>query len=289
MNKNVLPPISIVVPAYNEGCGIGNTLDCLTKIKDLPEFEIIVVDDGSNDNTFSISESFNVKIIHHEKNRGYGAALKSGIKCSKYNWVLITDADGTYPIEELVSSLEDLEKYDMIVGARIGKKVKIPVIRKPAKWFINQLANYLSEYKIPDLNSGLRIFRKSEVMRFFNILPNGFSFTSTITLAMLTNDMLVKFVPINYLKREGKSKIKPIKDTLTFLQLIVRTVMYFNPLKIFIPISLFLFLTGILVLLYSIFFTEKIMDTTVVILVVSSIQTMAIGMIADLIDKRSRL
>ena len=118
----------------------------------------------------------------------------------------------------------------MVVGARLGAQAKIPLIRKPAKWFITRLASYLANFNIPDLNSGLRLMKKEIVQRFINILPAGFSFTTTITLAMLTNDYVVSYIAIDYHTRTGKSKIKPIRDTVKFIQLIVRTVMYFNPL-----------------------------------------------------------
>jgi len=130
----------------------------------------------------------------------------------------------------------------MVVGARTGNKVHIPLIRKPAKWLIGKLANFLTEVKIPDLNSDLRMMRKEMVLKYMNILPSGFSFTLTITMAALTNDYRVKYIPIDYLKRVGSSKISPIKDTLNFLTLLVRTSLYFNPMKIFMLFSLILFL-----------------------------------------------
>jgi len=160
--------------------------------------------------------------------------------------------------------------------------------RRPAKWMLNKLANYLTGTKIPDLNSGLRVMKKDIVMNYVHLLPDGFSFTTTITLAMLTNNYRVEFVPIEYKIRSGKSKIRPIRDTMNFIQLIIRTVLYFDPLKIFLPISAFFFISSIAVLALSYLFTPKIMDITTVILFISGVQILAIGMIADLIDKRNR-
>jgi hypothetical protein len=174
----------------------------------------------------------------------------------------------------------------MVVGARTGKNVKIPLIRKPAKWFINKLANYLSGMKIPDLNSGLRIMKKSDIERFFHFLPSGFSFTTTITLALLVNNYPVKYFPITYAKREGKSKIRPIKDTLNFIQLIIRTILYFNPLKVFVPLSISLVILALLLLAGSWFYLGKIMDVTFGVIVMTSVMVLAIGLLADLIDKR---
>ena len=176
----------------------------------------------------------------------------------------------------------------MVVGARTGRNVQIPMIRRPAKWVLNRLAEHLAETRIPDLNSGLRLFRRAEALAMFNILPSGFSFTTTITLAMLTTDRQVRYIPIDYLKRTGRSKIRPIQDTLNFLQLILRTVLYFNPLRVFLPVALFFLFASLAVLIYSALALEKILDTTVVILFVAFVQMLSIGMLADIIDKRNR-
>lgn len=284
--------LSIIIPVYNEEKNIKKTIykiDTILKKNDLKNYEIIVVDDCSNDSTNQTLKhsKINFNLIEHERNMGYGASIKSGIKKSKYNVIAITDADGTYPIEEIPEMYKKIKDFDMVVGSRTGKSVKIPFIRKPAKWFIGKLANYLAGFKIPDINSGLRLFKKEDALRFFKILPNGFSFTTTITLAMLTNDMQIKYIPINYMKRKGKSKIRPIRDTLNFIQLIIRTVMYFNPLKIFVPVSLILLLISLIVFIYSYLALPKILDTTVAILFISSIQILAIGMLADMINKRN--
>ncbi len=174
----------------------------------------------------------------------------------------------------------------MIVGARTGDVVKIPLLRKFPKWVLNKLANYLTGVKIPDINSGLRIMKKEDVEHLMKILPDGFSFTTTITLAMLTNNMPVCFLPINYYHRGGKSKIRPFYDTLNFLQLIIRTILYFNPLKVFIPFSGMLVACAFLVLLLSWLFLERAMDVTFGIIMMTAVVVMAIGMLADLIDRR---
>ena len=208
------------------------------------------------------------------------------LEYGKYENILLDDADGTYPAEDIPKLLEFVDDYDMVVGARVGKSVKVPVIRKPAKWILLKLANYLSESKIVDLNSGLRVLKKSFFTKFMKLLPNGFSLTTTITLALLTNGRLVKYVPINYHARIGKSKIRPIRDTLNFLQLIIRAALLFNPLKVFLPISIAMFLLALFVFFYSLFFLPYSLDITAVVLLVGGIQMLAIGMIADLINKR---
>ncbi len=286
--------ISIIIPVYNEKNGllptINELVDCLHNLQD--PYEIILVDDGSNDGTRELMDSFsepNLIKIQHRTNRGYGAALKSGIEQANGCTIVITDADGTYPnvcIPDMVKIYQE-ENHDMVVGARINNKNGIPLIRRPAKWFITWLASYLTNIKIPDLNSGLRVMNKDVVQKYQKLLPNGFSFTSTISLIMLTNGFSVKYIPIDYFKREGKSKIRPIQDTLLFLQLIVRTVMYFNPLKIFIPLSMILFILSFLVIIFSWLFLDQVMDVTFGIITMTAVNVLTIGMIADLIDKRT--
>jgi glycosyltransferase involved in cell wall biosynthesis len=286
METNVV--VSVVIPAYNEEEGIEKVLTELKSLDLGKNSEIIVVDDGSTDKTFARASIQGVKVIRHEQNLGYGAALKTGIRHAKNGIIVIIDADGSYPTKNIPLVLENVKDADMVVGARVGKKVHIPLFRRPAKWFINKLANRLSGTRIPDLNSGLRAMRKEILERFYSIIPNGFSFTTTLTLAFLTNGYSVKFIPIEYYKRKGKSKIHPIKDTFNFIQLVIRTVMYFEPLKIFLPLSLFFFIASATVLIVS-WLLGRLMDVTTIILFVAGVQLLAIGMIADLIDKRERL
>jgi len=281
------PAVTIVVPAYNEVNGIQGVLEEL-RAQD-PTWEVLVVDDGSTDGTAEIVQKSGFRVLRHEVNRGYGASLKTGIRAAAADRIVITDADGTYPNERISEIVSHLDRYDMVVGARIGDKVHIPLIRRPAKWALNRLADYLSGTHIPDLNSGLRAFRKDQVVRFFDLLPSGFSFTTTITLSMQVNELNVLYIPIDYHQRKGNSKIRPIHDTLNFIQLIVRTVMYFRPLKVFLPVAAILLLTALGVLFYSWYFTPKIMDASVSIILMSAFQMAGLGMLADLIDKRSGL
>jgi glycosyltransferase involved in cell wall biosynthesis len=282
--------VSIIIPAHNEERGIGPVLDGLSSAMGAAglEHEIIVVNDGSSDGTSEAAAREGVRVIDLAMNRGYGAAIKQGLKAARHELIAITDADGTYPPEALPDLVRAMDDHDMVVGARTGDNVAIPLIRRPPKWVLTTLANYLVSADIPDLNSGLRVMRKSAIERFMNILPQGFSFTTTITLAMLSNDYRVRFSPIDYHSRTGKSKIRPIADTLNFLSIIVRTVMYFNPLKIFIPISAAMLAAGIAVLLYTGFVLGRVMDVTVGILISLGIQVAVMGLLADLIDKRSR-
>ncbi|EKD25929.1 MAG: glycosyl transferase family 2 [uncultured bacterium] len=283
--------ISIVIPSYNECLSIKDTIfqiDTLLK-KNKFVFEIIVVDDCSTDNTYELIRNLSVKIIRHNYNKGYGASLKTGIKASEYKSVLIIDADNTYPIDKIPDILNSYfdEGFDMVVGARIGKNVSVPFSKKLAKWLIVKLANYVTKRKIPDINSGLRVIKKELVIKYLNILPDGFSFTSTITIALLSNNHDVNYLPIDYHDRKGHSKIRPVYDFLNFILLIIRTTVFFNPLKIYLTLSLILSLIGFFVLFGSYLFTEKIMDVTFGICLIGSIMIASIGILADLIVKKS--
>ncbi|MBU1240712.1 glycosyltransferase family 2 protein, partial [Myxococcota bacterium] len=230
------PDIGIVIPAYNESKGILPTIERLrAALADAPfTWELLIVDDGSSDDTYEKVKEMDLRIVRHDRNRGYGAALKTGLRSIRSPWFAIIDADGTYPEEELVRIAENREQYDMIIGSRTGQSVHIPLIRRPAKAFMRKLASYVAGIPIPDLNSGLRIMRREVVEKYVHLLPDGFSFTTTISLAMLTDGYRVKYEDINYLHREGKSKIRPIYDTLNFISLILRMAIYFKPLKFFI-------------------------------------------------------
>jgi glycosyltransferase involved in cell wall biosynthesis len=238
--------LSIVIPAFNEADGIGPVLTRLASVLAGSglSHEILVVDDGSSDGTARAVEALlgtlpSVRLLAHEHNRGYGASLKTGILAASAPVIAITDADGTYPNERIPELYRTLvtRRADMVVGARTGENVHIPLIRRPAKACLGALANYLSGRKIPDLNSGLRVFRKEPVIERFNLISSGFSFTTTVTLALIARGRSVVFVPVDYAKRTGASKIRPIRDTLNFLVLILRVSIYFHPLKVFLPVA----------------------------------------------------
>jgi glycosyltransferase involved in cell wall biosynthesis len=279
--------ISVVIPAYDEEGGLAGVVRGLRAIMESSgyPFEIIVVDDGSRDRTADAARDLGVTVVTHATNRGYGAALKSGIRAATGDHVLICDGDGTYPPESIPELLRRLDGHDMVVAARTGPSVEIPIFRRIAKWILRRLAIYLSESEIPDLNSGLRVFRREAAMAYFPILPSGFSFTTTITLAMLCNEGSVAYVPINYSKRRGRSKIRPLRDTLNFMTLILRTILYFNPLKIFLPVSLAIGTMFTVSLAYDLFILQDLTEKTLIFLF-GTLQMLAIGVIADLITKR---
>ena len=281
--------LSVIVPAYNEIDSIQNTIEDLINILDNSLYEIIVVDDKSTDGTFDIIRNINgIKVITHRKNKGYGASIKSGVLESKYDFIAITDADGTYPNSKIPSLLTVLnnDSADMVVGSRTGTNVNIPLVRKPAKWFIGKLANYVVNKKIPDINSGLRIFKKSIFLKFFSIIPDGFSLTTTITLGMLSGNYNVKFIPIDYFKRSGKSKIRPIHDTVNFIKLILKIGLYFAPLKIFFPISILFIFTAIIWGVFSKYYLGNLADLSSLIIAMTGFNIAMLAFISELINHR---
>ncbi|MFG3818942.1 MULTISPECIES: glycosyltransferase family 2 protein [Limnothrix] len=284
------PAFSLVLPIFNEELGVAPTIEHLqATLSAYPGvYEIIAVNDGSSDRTGEILHQLpGIRVIDHNINRGYGAALKTGIRHAKYSLIVITDADGTYPNERIPAlvNLIQLAEADMVVGSRTGENVQYSNLRKIPKWFLVRFAEWITKTKIPDLNSGLRIFRKEIADRFLNILPNTFSFTTTITVAMLTNGYTVHYEPIDYHPRQGRSKIKPIRDTLRFVQIILRTGLYFAPMRILMPVSA-AFAIGFCVSLAQDIFVRNDLTEATLILLLAATQTAILALLADMIDKR---
>lgn len=252
MNKLDKFEISIVIPAYNEEKAIKSVAFGINKIikKNGINAEIVIVNDGSQDQTLEIIKKIPfVRVVNNQVNLGYGAALKAGIRSCDSEFILIADGDAQHNPEDIVRLYKERKKYSMVVGSRTNIT---SFIRSPPKIMIGIFASYLSVRKIPDLNSGFRIMRRNLVMEYISILPNKFSFTTTITLAAFDGGYSVHYIPIKMRKRStGKSTMHPIKDTLNFFLLIIRTTMLFNPLKVFIPITIILFIGAIIFTLYG--------------------------------------
>jgi glycosyltransferase involved in cell wall biosynthesis len=281
--------VTVLIPARDEEQSLSNTIAAIEANRSLfQEMEIIVINDGSRDRTSEIARTLPVTLIEHDITRGYGASLKEGLLKAKGDLILISDADGTYPLSDIPRLAAEATAFDMVVGARTGEIVRIPFFRRIGKWIITQIAQYLSRQTIPDLNSGFRIFRKDIALRFVPIYPDGFSFTTTLTLAMLTNHYRVKFVPINYNKRAGKSSIHPIRDFVNFVILIIRICACFKPLSVFVPPALLLILLGIIkgTIDYA---HNHYLGGLAITMTLTGIQTLFIGLVADLIDQRMKL
>jgi glycosyltransferase involved in cell wall biosynthesis len=284
--------ISIVIPVYNEREAITHELELITATMDADgrPYEIIVVDDGSTDGSADLVQQWDgVLLLRHRANRGTGAARTTGMRAARGNIVVMTDADGTYPNQDMPSLVDALATCDMVVGARRREAGTMRWLRTPAKNFIRLLACYLTGTQIPDLNSGFRAFRRDVAMRYLNVLPNTHSWVSTITLTFLSNGHPVDFMPIDYYPRTGKSKFHPLKDTYNYLVQVIRAVMYFNPLKIFLPMSIAIFVFGVAKLIHDLFiaFYPRIRESTVIILVLAFMILMN-GLLADLIVTQHR-
>lgn len=238
--------VSVVIPAFNEGPHVAAQVREVHRI--LAEtgwtFEIIVVDDGSSDETAAEASAAGARVLRRRQNRGYGAAIKLGVERASHDFILITDADGTYPTSAIPQLLGRAEENAMVVGVRTGASVQVPLLRRPAKAFLRWLASYLCGERIPDLNSGLRVMRRDLIARYAHLLPNGFSLTTTITMASICNNHAVEYVPIDYYARLGSSKIRPW-HAYEFTLLVLRVIVYFNPLKVFIPAGALIALAGL--------------------------------------------
>ena len=229
--------VSIVVPAYNEAQGIeltlGQIMDTLQKMEQ--PGEIIVVDDGSDDETGNVARAAGAKVVRHPINSGYGRSLITGIEIANYDTVVIVDADGTYPIEQLPELLSFFRTgFDMVVGARQGRHYRGSLM----KWILRGVFRFLVEFtcgrSIPDINSGFRIFSRRKALAYLPSYATGFSFTTTITLLFMLNNHFVGYLPITYKKRYGKSKVRLLRDTLRSLQIVMTAIAQYNPLKLFL-------------------------------------------------------
>jgi polyisoprenyl-phosphate glycosyltransferase len=283
--------ISVIIPVYNEEQGIAEVLNGVFECMDQShyEYEVLVVDDGSTDRTAEVVRQFpRLRLIQHPTNRGTGAATNTAVRHARGEIIAMTDGDGTYPVQDIPRLLAFMDDYDMVIGARTKETGTLRFLRTPAKWFIRTLASYLTETPIPDLNSGLRVFRKTLATKFMHLLPHGHSWVSTITLAHLADDYLVKFVPIDYYPRKGSSSFHPIGDTYNYLLLVVRTVMYFNPIKVLFPVGVFLFGVGVVRQLVQFYTVNLHVQSSNVLLVLAGLNILMMALLADLVVRRAR-
>jgi glycosyltransferase involved in cell wall biosynthesis len=285
------PLLSIVVPCYNEQPAIERTVHDLRRCADAIEgCEIILVDDGSRDGTTEtlrrLARTFpELQVIEHARNRGYGAALKTGIRQARGRFIAITDADGSYPNERIPELVARCGEADMVVGARTGEAVAHSRLRAVPKAVMRWYCVWLTRQPVPDMNSGLRVFRREVAARFLNVLPDSFSFTTTITIALMINGYAVRYVPISYARRIGRSKIAPVADTIRFLQLILRTAVYFAPLRVLWPLIALLWTGFAAAFAYDVWQIGNLSDKTVILLMFAT-QISLLALIADMFDKR---
>ncbi|MEW6236828.1 MAG: glycosyltransferase family 2 protein [Candidatus Omnitrophota bacterium] len=281
--------VSIVIPCYNEEKAIGKVIDDVRDAMAQTEYayEILVVDDLSADASARIAKDKGARVIERKRNGGSGASRKTGIRAAEGEIIVMLDADGTYTAADIPKMLKMFPDWDQVNGARTSEEGTMKALRVPAKWFIRQLAVYLSGVAIPDLNTGLKAFKKSVMMKYLWVMPEGFSCVTTMTLAFLCNGFAVTWIPTQYHKRIGQSKFHPIKDTSKYLATVVRMVMYFNPLRVFMPLSLLLFLLGAGRGAFDAVMKFKIEEGDI-LLILGGILIGVMGLLADLIVSQGK-
>lgn len=285
-----LVDVSVIIPARDEAESVGVVVDAVreTLLADpgVGNVEILVVDDGSADATAERATAAGATVVRVDTRRGYGAALKRGLRRAKHETVVILDADGTYPVEAIPDLIGLLgEGADHAVGARCGDDVRVPLLRRPVKWLVNRFACWLTGKEIPDLNSGMRAFRRNDVLAIQRLLPSGFSFTTTVTVAALLSGLEVAWLPIAYRQRVGSSKFRAVRDTARLLLALVRAVVYFDPLRVFLPVVVVLGATATALGAWDVVVERNLTDKTV-LFTLSAIEVAVLGLLADLIVRR---
>lgn len=279
---------AFIIPCYNEkpevlNDTVGRLKAVLNAIPDF-KYEIIVVDDGSTRQKYQEFSDGNIKLVSHPINKGYGASLITGIFASRYEWIGIIDSDGTYPVEHFPELIKHADNYDMIVGKRDWGDIQL--LRRGPKYLLQKVASFIADYDIPDLNSGMRLFKKSIVQSYIKLFPQRFSFTTTITMICLTNFYRVQFIDIPYYKRVGAaSSISPIKDTIRFFSLVFRLGLYFKPLRFFIPLSAATLTLAIARGIRDVFIADHIGGLSLVLFFMA-FQIFFFGLIAEIINKK---
>ena len=283
--------VSIILPVYNEVEHLAQEVERVRRAMDASDYsyEIIIVDDGSKDGSGELALTLpDVRVIRFLQNRGSGSARKAGTTAARGRVTVWTDVDMTYPNDTIPQLVKELDGYDQVVGARTTEEGTMKSLRVPAKWFIRRLASFLSGTKIPDLNSGFRAFRTDVARQYVRHLPPGFSCVTTMTMTFLSGGYSVKYIPIEYAKRAGKSKFHPIKDTRRYGIQVVRMVLSYNPLRLFLPTGFGLLALGLGKLIYDLDRYNFHLTTNTLLILFASFQVFAIGLLADLVVRVTR-
>lgn len=280
-----MTPYTVILPAYNEEEAIGPVVDAIRVLPGNPE--VLVVDDGSTDRTAAIAREHGAVVVRHPGNAGYGKSVMDGILAARNDTIVITDADGTYPVERIPEFVAQLEQgFDMAVGARSGPAYRGSFFKMPARIALKALVDFVTGRNIPDINSGLRSFRKSQVIPIFPHLCQGFSFTTTITLIYMLTSKLVTYVPIAYHKRVGRSKVRIIRDSLRTLQYVTEVVATFNPLKLFLLMSILVGGLGLISLVASIFVAHAVLLSLGCLFALGAVLLFGMGLQTEALRKR---
>jgi glycosyltransferase involved in cell wall biosynthesis len=283
--------VSVVLPVYNEKGHLRTEIDRIRAALDASSYsyEILVVDDGSSDGSETELPTIpGIRLIRHATNRGSGAARRTGTTAARGRVVVWTDVDMTYPNDEIPRIVKEMDGVDHVVGARRTEEGTLRFARVPAKWFIRKLASYLTETDIKDLNSGLRAFRRDVAMQYVHHLPTGFSCVTTLTMSFLSNGYQVKYVPIDYFPRAGTSKFHWWKDTKRYLLQVVRMTLSYNPLKVFLPVGLFLLTVGIVKLGYDWVDKDFRIAANTLLIFLAALQAITVGLLADLVVRATK-
>ncbi len=273
--------VTVLLPAYNEEQSIGATIAAIRKLH--PDFEILVIDDGSTDNTLQVAMEAGANVWPHPYNIGNGAAVKTGLRLAQGEWIVMMDADGQHDPEDIARLLEYKDRFDMVVGAR-NRQSETSIHRDLANWLYSRLASYVTKFKVEDLTSGFRLVRSSTVRQFIYLLPNTFSYPTTLTMAYLRSGRSVKYVSILTRMRQGKSKIKLFRDGVRFFLIITKISTLFAPLRIFLPVSALFFFTGVGYYLYT-FLTQGRFTNMSALLFNSAIIIFMIGLVSEQISQ----
>ncbi len=273
--------VSVIIPAFNEAAVIGKTVSRIKKL--YPGYEILVVNDGSSDQTASVAEKAGARVISHPYNMGNGAAVKTGIRNASGETLVLMDGDGQHRPEDIRTLLEASGDYDLVVGAR-DSSGQASIKRRVANWCYNKLASFITNFNVLDLTSGFRVFNRKTVTQFLPLFPNSFSYPTTSTLAYLRNGYTVKYIPVTVLKRTGESKIRIIRDGTRFLLILIRIATLYSPLKIFLPVSFMFILTGLLNYIYTYIVASRFTNMSAM-LISMGIITFLLGMISEQITQ----
>ncbi len=283
--------VSIVLPVFNEQGHLNDEIDRIRDAMDASRFsyEIIVVDDGSSDGSGdALRQIEGIRLIQFATNRGSGSARKYGTQAARGQIVVWTDVDMTYPNHLIPELVEEMAGHDQVVGARTSEQGTHKVFRVPAKWFIRKLASYLAQTPIPDLNSGLRAFRRDVALQYVNQLPAGFSCVTTITMTFLAHGYSVKYWPIDYQPRAGRSKFHWWSDTNRYLLQVVRMIVSYNPLRLFLPLGLFLSVLGGGKLIWDCVTHDFAVSINTLVILLAAFNVFSIGLLADLVGRSTR-